>query len=249
MKESSDRAPASLRADKKLRQRRAIAQVAMRLFCERGFDAVPVADIARAAEVAENTVYNYFPSKEDLFFDRQAEMEDGFSRAVRARRTGESIAAALKRDFLDALDGAAQHIGLTTGMSAFWRMVDASPRLQARLTRIGQRAVDRLAEELAAEGLCAPDTDLTLSIASLAVAVPWSLHADIRRRVSRDESPESIRAAMRPLAEAAFALLSDGIGALGTRRPTPPAAAARATVRTPGSTETWPAAAFLPEAR
>ncbi|BBJ40169.1 hypothetical protein SSPO_028870 [Streptomyces antimycoticus] len=36
------------------------------LFLERGFDRVTVAEVAAAAEVSVNTVYNYFPAKEDL---------------------------------------------------------------------------------------------------------------------------------------------------------------------------------------
>ena len=55
-----------LRERKKLRTRQLIAETAMRLFVERGFDAVPVAAVARAAEVSEATVFNYFPTKEDL---------------------------------------------------------------------------------------------------------------------------------------------------------------------------------------
>jgi AcrR family transcriptional regulator len=166
-------------------------------------------------------VYNYFGSKEELYFD-QAEIEDEFNRAVRRRYPGESIADALKRDFLEALDRAPEGIGLTTGMSAAWSVVDASPRLQARLAELGHRAVDRLADELAAEEVCASDTGLTLTVASLPAAVGWSLQAELRRRIRNNESLDGIKAAMRPLADQAFGLLSDGIGGLGKRHPRPP---------------------------
>ena len=53
-----------LREIKKARTRRHIAATAARLFAERGYEHVAVADVARAAEVAEQTVYNYFPAKE-----------------------------------------------------------------------------------------------------------------------------------------------------------------------------------------
>src|SRR5215212_9271780 len=57
-----------LRERKKRAARQAIAATARRLFAERGFDAVTVAEIAVAADVAEKTVFNHFATKEDLVF-------------------------------------------------------------------------------------------------------------------------------------------------------------------------------------
>src|SRR3954447_2441921 len=65
-----------LRERKKVRTRQAIADAARELFVQRGYDAVTVADVARAADVAEKTVFNYFPAKEDLVF---TEREDRFA--------------------------------------------------------------------------------------------------------------------------------------------------------------------------
>ena len=59
-----------LRERKKQQTREAIAETARRLFSERGFERVNVAEIARAADVAEKTVFNYFPRKEDLVYWR-----------------------------------------------------------------------------------------------------------------------------------------------------------------------------------
>ena len=58
-----------LRESKKLHTRQVIADAAMQLFAQRGFDHVTVAEVAEAAAVSEKTVFNYFPTKEDLFFD------------------------------------------------------------------------------------------------------------------------------------------------------------------------------------
>src|SRR6185503_2655276 len=102
-----------LRERKKEQTRHAIGETATRLFIERGFDAVTVAEVARAADVAENTVFNYFPTKEDLFFDRHAAVEDQFSRIVRTRAPQESVVDALRRDFLEAVDHAEPRIGLS----------------------------------------------------------------------------------------------------------------------------------------
>src|SRR3954471_13588218 len=65
-----------LRERKKEQTRERIAQVARDLFLARGFENVTVAEVARAAEVAQKTVFNYFPTKEDLFYWRMETFED-----------------------------------------------------------------------------------------------------------------------------------------------------------------------------
>jgi len=90
-----------LRDLKKQQTRTAIADTALRLFMKRGFDHVTVAEVAEAAGVSEKTVFNYFPSKEDLFFDEVDEREAALVAAIRERRPDESILAALRRNQLD----------------------------------------------------------------------------------------------------------------------------------------------------
>jgi AcrR family transcriptional regulator len=85
-----------LRETKKAETRREIADTAMRLFVQRGFDHVTVAEVAAAARVSEKTVFNYFPTKEDLFFDEVPEREAALVAAIRDRSPGESIVAALR---------------------------------------------------------------------------------------------------------------------------------------------------------
>src|ERR671934_155487 len=80
-----------LRERKKQRTRELIAETARRLFLERGFDHVPVAEIARAADVSEKTVFNYFPRKEDLVYWRLQCFEEELLAAVRDRAPGESV--------------------------------------------------------------------------------------------------------------------------------------------------------------
>src|SRR3954467_12797148 len=77
-----------LRELKKQRTRELIAETARRLFAERGFERVTVAEIARAAEVSEQTVFNYFPTKEDLVYWRLEAFEDELLSAVRERAAG-----------------------------------------------------------------------------------------------------------------------------------------------------------------
>src|SRR5580704_14869174 len=85
-----------LRESKKLLMREEIAERAMQLFVTRGFDHVTVAEVAAAAGVSEKTVFNYFPTKEDLFFDEVPKREAALVDAISARAPGESILAALR---------------------------------------------------------------------------------------------------------------------------------------------------------
>src|SRR3954467_5331377 len=83
-----------LRERKKQRTRQLIADTARRLFAERGFEQVTVAEIAREAEVSQATVFNYFPAKEDLFYSRLEAFEELLLTAIREREPGQSVLAA-----------------------------------------------------------------------------------------------------------------------------------------------------------
>src|ERR1700759_1714025 len=83
MKELST--PADRRTRNPRVTRQTISNVATRLFMERGFDAVTVDEIATAADVGRMTVFNHFPRKEDLFFDRDEEGREVVREALRAR--------------------------------------------------------------------------------------------------------------------------------------------------------------------
>src|SRR5215210_4498665 len=86
-----------LRERKKQRTREQIAEAARRLFVERGFAKVTVAEIARAADVSEQTVFNYFPSKEDLVYWRLGSFEEELLTTIREREPGEPAIAAFRR--------------------------------------------------------------------------------------------------------------------------------------------------------
>ena len=123
-----------LRERKKQQTREAIAEAGRRLFAERGFNAVTVAEVARAANVSEVTVFNYFPTKEDLFYGGMRFFEEKLLDAVRERASGESVLDAFRRPVLDGLkrlagDEAAQVIA-TAG-----NLISASPALEATSAR------------------------------------------------------------------------------------------------------------------
>src|SRR6202051_2278333 len=85
-----------LRELKKGRTRQLIADTAARLFAERGYENVTVTDVAREAEVAEQTVYNYFPTKEQLVTDRDQQVRERLSDLIRSRPPGITAAAAIR---------------------------------------------------------------------------------------------------------------------------------------------------------
>jgi AcrR family transcriptional regulator len=95
----------ALRERKKARTRRLIADTAARLFAERGYEHVAVSEVAREAEVAVQTVYNYFPTKEQLVTDRDQQIQDRLCDLIRSRPPGSTAAAAIRGFVLDSVDG------------------------------------------------------------------------------------------------------------------------------------------------
>src|ERR1700751_6022488 len=94
-----------LRERKKARTRRLIADAAARLFAERGYEQVAVSDVAREAEVSEQTVYNYFQTKEQLVTDLHEHFQEQLDIRIRTREHGTSPAAAIRELAVQAGDG------------------------------------------------------------------------------------------------------------------------------------------------
>ncbi|KJK57800.1 hypothetical protein UK12_14285 [Saccharothrix sp. ST-888] len=61
------KAPAGRRERKKAATRRALADAALRLFLERGYEQVGIREIADAADVSTTTLFKHFPVKEAHF--------------------------------------------------------------------------------------------------------------------------------------------------------------------------------------
>src|ERR1700744_920664 len=88
--------PTDRRSRKRLATRESISNAATRLFIERGFDRVTVDEIAEAADVGRMTVFNHFPRKEDMFFDRDEEGREMLREALRQRDPGVAPIEALR---------------------------------------------------------------------------------------------------------------------------------------------------------
>src|SRR5690348_18418794 len=106
------------------------------MFADRGFDEVTIAQVADAAGVAKMTVTNYFPRKEDLVFDRAEAVIRHLADVIAARAPGESMLAAIRRDYAGAVARADVTLGLSS--SAFARMILSSPALIGRVREIGR---------------------------------------------------------------------------------------------------------------
>src|SRR2546427_11520814 len=93
-----------LRERKKQQTRQQIFDAASKLSEAKGFDRVSVAEIARAADVSEVTVFNYFPTKEDLYYGGMQFFEEELIESVRGRPQGEAALKAFRRKLLAGAD-------------------------------------------------------------------------------------------------------------------------------------------------
>jgi AcrR family transcriptional regulator len=202
-----------LRERKKQRTRQQIAETARRLFLERGFDDVPVAQIAREAEVSEATVFNYFPTKEDLVFNRMEDFERELIEAIRDRADGESIVQAFgrfvlrPRGYLASGDPAA-----TEGMRATARLITGSPALLAREREILDRYTDALAASLAQERRMTPDDPEPWVMANALIGVHRALIAYTHRQALAEVPNRRIARNVVRHGKRALALLEQGLG-------------------------------------
>jgi AcrR family transcriptional regulator len=212
-----------LRERKKAQTRQLIAETAWRLFADRGFERVTVAEVARLADVAPATVFNYFPTKEDLFYSRLEAFGARLLEAVAAREPGEPVLAAFRRQLLESGGllasveaGDAQALQRLRTVN---QVIAASPALQARERQTIAGTADALAGLLVAEGGDAADQVGAQAAANALLGVQRALIDFTRRRVLAGDDPARLAAEVRQRAEAAFALLEHGLGGYAPRPP------------------------------
>jgi AcrR family transcriptional regulator len=207
-----------LRERKKEQTRQVISDIARRLFLERGFDSVTVAEIAREADVAEKTVFNYFPAKEDLFYGRLEEFEEELLDAIRERESGESVIAAF-RQFVMKQRGALQlqDEEATKRLRAINRVITESPALQARERVIFDRYSEALAKLIARETRAAKGAVEPRVVASALIDVHRLLIDYVRERTVAGDAARDIARGVRAQAKRAFAVLEKGLGDYGVK--------------------------------
>jgi AcrR family transcriptional regulator len=227
--------PTGLRERRKQETRQAISDIATRMFADRGFDAVTISQVAEAAGVSKMTVTNYFARKEDLVFDQAEMIIGGLADAVLRRPAGESMLAAVRRDYARSLAEG----DVTTGVSgrSFARMVEASPVLTGRLREILELREQALGEAITAEaradesraggdepGSDEPGSDepgadepgggrvMGRIVAACLASVHRVLYAEASRRSLEGQPRKDIAAALAVEAERAFDLLQPSLG-------------------------------------
>ena len=206
-----------LRESKKLQTRQAITDQAMRLFALHGFDKVTVSEVAAAAGVSEKTVFNYFPTKEDLFFDEVPKRQQALVATIRDREPGESVLSALRNlQVRECPRLCSPHFVV------FARIIEESTALQAKELEVMAGFVQVLTDAIANE-LHIDDRDARIT-AGLLVSV--------HRQVFRAARQQALDGLHGPVAverlrgdlERAYELLEHGLGEFERSSETAPAA-------------------------
>jgi AcrR family transcriptional regulator len=198
-----------LRERKKRERRKAISDIAMGLFAERGYDAVTVAEIARAADVSEQTVFNYFPAKEDLVFDEDEAMRDRLVEAIRSRPDGASLVEGFRRipeamlARLESYDGVPL-VGLA-------EMITGSPALQRRAREMMVANAQALTQVIGEALEVPPDSPRAWSIAGALLGVQLGMFRFVVGQLRQGADRGAVVQAARVEVERALDVLEAGL--------------------------------------
>lgn len=207
------------RERKRQQTRDAVIDAAWRLFVEKGFDAVTVAEIAEAADIDRKTVYNHFETKEDLVFHRGFDAD--LLVAIRNRPAGETILEAFAHLVSERWDlyhdGRREH---TRVVLEHHRVVAGSAALRVREQQLFDRYTDQLATMIAEDSYTNTDALTSWIAANALIGVLRALLSYDRDAILAGESLDKIAAGVRDRAASAFELLNTGLGWLGAAEPT-----------------------------
>jgi AcrR family transcriptional regulator len=194
-----------LRERKKRETKEAIASAAMELFVAHGYDDVTVADVARAADVSEKTVFNHFPTKEDLVFHRSDDRLAERVELLRNRPPGVPISRVFEAGTMAVLDMI--EAGETDGFLTVPRLVRASPVLRGRLMLSWEHEAYKLAAAIS-------DDDDDLVAAAAIRALVWAHRLVLRtaiRRLLQGDDPAAVANELRTEAQRVYARLDEGL--------------------------------------
>jgi AcrR family transcriptional regulator len=214
---SSARPSRGLRERKKRLTRDLIADAALDLFLERGYEAVTIAEVAERAAVDVKTIYNYFPSKPDLIYHRFADFWAELLAAVRNRGPEESVLTAFS-GFLNPVEGMLADTQATATVQGVTRLIVGSPALLAYEDQIYARITTELAGQLAAETGAGPRDIEPSVVAHALIGLHRSLVAFARAGTMAGTPNASVARGLRAQAKRGAALLEAGLRDYGARR-------------------------------
>lgn len=192
------------RARKKQQTRQALIDAAKRLYREKGFERVTVADIANAADVAPRTFFSYFETKEDVFLGAGDDRLDRLVQAIRQRDRRQPILKAIRSLLLEDREAAAR---ITSTRSPGVAELLQHPAIASRLRERWNRWEDLLAGAIAEDVGAKPgDPEPRVVAAALTGAI----------RVAAAAAREQPKR-RRQIAERVFALLSSGLSDYGAK--------------------------------
>jgi AcrR family transcriptional regulator len=187
-----------LREQKKARTRRLIADTAARLFAERGYEHVAVSDVAREAEVSEQTVYNYFRTKEQLVTDRDEQIQARLVDLIRSRPPGVTPAGAVRDFILESVTG------ISTIPAELWggelgHLAAISPTVHRLALEMTNRQATALAAAITDTTAVAPEI---ARLKGIALASVFHIIIDgVGQRSRQGQSPAQIAEELYPIIE------------------------------------------------
>jgi AcrR family transcriptional regulator len=203
-----------LRERKKTRTREAIVAAALQLFAERGYDSTTVADIAEAAEVAQSTVFAYFPTKDDILFHRYQALYASFEECFSEPQPGESVVRRLHDWLCRTLrELAAKH---AEEMRLCRRLMEENDRLLAQERSRMRYFEERVAALIAAELGESAEAFTPRLIAGATMGAVYVVIGEVQRTVATGRKrglidPTPLTACMQTFVEA-------GVGAMKAAR-------------------------------
>jgi AcrR family transcriptional regulator len=201
-----------LRQRKKQQTYEAIRAAAVRLFADRDFESVPVAEIARLAGVSVATVFNYFPTKEDLVYEGLETFQSVLLAAIRDREPGQSIPQAF-RALLVQPQGllASTAPGAVESLAVITKIITASPALRSRERRIYDHYTDALARLIADELSAEPGDIEPWVVANALMGVHRAVIEHVREGVLAGKSGSRLARGVRTQVSRAIATLERGL--------------------------------------
>jgi AcrR family transcriptional regulator len=200
-----------LRESKKRRTREVIAQAAADLFREHGFAAVTVDDVARAADVSRQTVFNYFPTKEQILFDRDEEIRAALLALTRGCPDGKALLAAFRRHTREFWERFGRVLEAGGDVHGFWEIVQDSPGLRDYAETSFARHAISVGEALAQEWDRPPDDPICHALARALCGVNVAILTCGLGRLTAGENQTGVVAEMIEQADRAYDLLEQGL--------------------------------------